>query len=110
MSDLVAFAAMQRSDLRAYESLLERIGGTDLLKLPTLGQAPGAADIFAKLEGYNPGGSVKDRVALAMIEDAERRGLLKPGYTVAEATSGNTGIGLALVCNIKNYPLVLFMP
>ncbi len=89
-------------------SLLEEIGSTDLLPLPL--QEPDGARIFVKLEGGNPGGSVKDRIALAMVEDAEARGLLKPGYTVVEATSGNTGIGLALVCNIKGYALRLFMP
>lgn len=101
---------MQAVTPRKYTSLLEKIGNTDLLQLPASFLSTGGATIFAKLEGFNPGGSVKDRVALAMIEDAERRGILKPGMTVVETTSGNTGIGLALVCNIKNYPLILFMP
>lgn len=99
---------MLRPHLKAYSTLLDQIGHTDLLKLPK--QSPEQATIFAKLEGFNPGGSVKDRIAIAMVQDAEARGVLKPGYTVVEATSGNTGIGLALVCNVKGYALRLFMP
>lgn len=99
---------MLRPHLKAYSTLLEQIGHTDLLELPR--QKPDQATIFAKLEGFNPGGSVKDRIAIAMVQDAEARGVLKPGYTVVEATSGNTGIGLALVCNVKGYALRLFMP
>jgi cysteine synthase A len=87
------------------------IGSTPLVALARFGAAGGAvARVLAKVEARNPGGSVKDRVALAMIEDAERRGTLAPGGTVVEPTSGNTGIGLALVCAVRGYRLVLTMP
>ena len=77
-----------------------------------LNRIPGESDaeIWAKLENYNPGGSVKDRICLAMIERAERDGRIKPGDTIVEPTSGNTGIGLALVCAVKGYKLTLTMP
>jgi cysteine synthase A len=91
------------------ESLLELIGGTSLLRLARV-TPPDGADVFVKLEQQNPGGSVKDRICVAMLEDAERRGVLAPGGTVVEPTSGNTGIGLALVCAAKGYHLVLTMP
>src|SRR5207237_2742365 len=71
--------------------------------------APAGIDLFVKIEAFNPLGSVKDRLALGVIEDAERRGMLEPGQTVVEATSGNTGIGLAMVCAQKGYPLVVTM-
>lgn len=90
-----------------YDSILDTIGRTPVVKLAKL--APAHASIFVKIESFNPGGSVKDRLALAVIEDAERRGVLKPGQTVIEATSGNTGIGLAMVCARKGYPLVIVM-
>ena len=87
---------------------LELIGGTPLVKLNNVIPENGA-NIFAKLEFFNPGGSVKDRIALAMVEDAEKKGLLKPGSTIIEPTSGNTGIGLALVGAIKGYNVILVM-
>jgi cysteine synthase A len=91
------------------ENLLELVGRTSVVRLARL-PVEGCAEVWAKLEQQNPGGSVKDRVALAMIEDAERRGLLAPGGTVVEPTSGNTGIGLALTCAARGYKLVLTMP
>ena len=87
---------------------LELIGGTPLVKLNSVIPENGA-NIFAKLEFFNPGGSVKDRIALAMVEDAEEKGILKPGSTIIEPTSGNTGIGLALVGAIKGYKVILVM-
>jgi cysteine synthase A len=88
-------------------SVLDLIGKTPVVRLHRL--APGDVEVFVKLEAQNPGGSVKDRIALGIIEAAERDGSLKPGQTVVEATSGNTGIGLALVCARKGYPLVVTM-
>ena len=90
-------------------STLELIGNTPVVRLNRIPE-PDGADIWAKLESFNPGGSVKDRICLAMIEDAERQGRLHPGDTIIEPTSGNTGIGLALVAAIKGYKLVLTMP
>ncbi len=94
------------------ESSLELIGGTPILKLNRYAEAAGVSDavILAKLEYLNPAGSVKDRVALAMIEDAEKKGILKPGATIIEPTSGNTGIGLAAVAAAKGYRAVLTLP
>ena len=90
-------------------SPLELIGHTPVVRLNRM---PGEddAEIWAKLENYNPGGSVKDRICLAMVERAEREGSLKPGDTIVEPTCGNTGIGLALVAAVKGYKLVLTMP
>jgi len=90
-----------------YDSILGTVGGTPSVRLAHL--SPKGVNIYAKLEAFNPMGSVKDRLALGIIEDAERRGALKPGQTVIEATSGNTGIGLAMVCAQKGYPLVIVM-
>ena len=93
------------------KNLTELIGGTPLMKLAGYSRKYGLQqDIVAKLESFNPAGSVKDRVGLAMIEDAEARGVLKPGATIIEPTSGNTGVGLAMVATIKGYHLMLTMP
>ena len=94
-----------------YDSITELIGGTPLLRLNRYCRANGLnAEIIAKLEYFNPAGSVKDRVALNMVLDAEARGLLQPGGTIIEPTSGNTGIGLALVAAARGYKLILTMP
>jgi cysteine synthase A len=90
-----------------YQSILETVGRTPIVELKSL--APPGVRLFGKLESFNPGGSVKDRLALAVIERAEQEGRLKPGQTVVEATSGNTGIGLAMVCAAKGFPLVITM-
>jgi len=90
-----------------YANILETIGNTPVVKINKL--TPAGVDLFVKIEAFNPLGSVKDRLALGVIEDAERTGALKPGQTVIEATSGNTGIGLAMVCAQKGYPLVVTM-
>ena len=90
-----------------HDSILDTIGNTPIVRLHCL--SPEGFELFAKLEAFNPLGSVKDRLALGVIEAAERDGLLKPGQTVIEATSGNTGIGLAMVCARKGYPLVIVM-
>ena len=89
--------------------MLGQIGGTPLVRLRSLAGDPGAA-VFAKCEHLNPGGSVKDRIALAIVLDAEGRGVLKPGDTIVEATAGNTGIGLALVAGARGYRVVCVMP
>ena len=92
-----------------YESILGLIGDTPLVGLDALSPTPGVR-IWAKLEGQNPGGSSKDRIALKMIELAEEDGALTPGATILEPSSGNTGIGLALICRLKGYPLKIVMP
>ena len=93
------------------KQLTELIGNTPLLELNKFSKAKNIeTPIIAKIEYFNPGGSVKDRIALAMIEDAETKGLLKPGATIIEPTSGNTGVGLALVSAVKGYKLILTMP
>jgi cysteine synthase len=95
--------------LHVAEDVTELMGSTPMLHLHRVVPA-GAADVYAKLEFFNPGGSVKDRAALGMILDAERRGLLQPGATILEATAGNTGVGLALVGVHRGYKVVLFVP
>ena len=96
---------------RIYDSVLDTIGATPLVRLPRLTEKYGLkAELLAKLEFFNPLSSVKDRMGLAMIEAAEQAGVLKPGMTVIEPTSGNTGIALAFVCAARGYPLILCMP
>jgi len=94
--------------MKPHENIIQLIGNTPLVKLNKI-PGPDHADIWAKLEGCNPGGSVKDRIALSMIETAEREGTLKPGGTIIEPTSGNTGIGLALIAAVKGYRIILTM-
>ena len=94
---------------RVAASVLELIGGTPLVRLNRIPNPEGAT-VLAKMESLNPAGSVKDRIAYAMVDDAERRGVLKPGATVVEPTSGNTGVGLAMVCAVRGYRLILTMP
>ena len=93
---------------RKFNSILETVGNTPVVRINRL--APAGVNLYVKVEAFNPLGSVKDRLALGVIEAAEKSGALKPGQTVIEATSGNTGIGLAMVCAAKGYPLVLVMP
>src|SRR4051812_3443663 len=90
-----------------FANILETVGNTPVVKINNL--APANVNLYVKIEAFNPLGSVKDRLALGIIEDAEKKGALKPGQTVCEATSGNTGIGLAMVCAQKGYPLVVTM-
>ena len=90
-----------------FDNILETVGNTPIVRLNRLG--PDGVNVFVKLEAFNPMSSVKDRLALGVIEDAEASGALQPGQTVVEATSGNTGIGLAMVCAQKGYPLVVTM-
>ena len=92
---------------RKFDNILETVGNTPVVRINKL--APAGINLYVKIEAFNPLGSVKDRLALGVIEDAERTGALKPGQTVVEATSGNTGIGLAMVCAQKGYPLVVTM-
>lgn len=100
-------ARMTRGRGRLYASVVDAIGDTPCIRINTL--APAHVRVYVKAEFFNPAGSVKDRLAISIIEEAERRGDLKPGQTVVEATSGNTGIGLAMVCAAKGYPLVVTM-
>jgi cysteine synthase len=90
-----------------YNSIIDTIGHTPIIRLNRI--APANQNMYVKVEAFNPAGSVKDRLAIAIIEDAEKRGTLKPGQTVVEATSGNTGIALAMVCAAKGYPFVAVM-
>jgi cysteine synthase A len=90
-----------------FDSILDTVGNTPVIRINKL--APAGVNLYVKMEAFNPLGSVKDRLALGIIEDAEKSGALKPGQTVIEATSGNTGIGLAMVCAQKGYPLVVTM-
>src|SRR5436305_2888998 len=92
---------------RIYQGINDTIGNTPVVRINRL--APAGVNVFVKIEAFNPLGSVKDRLALGVIEAAEKSGALKPGQTVVKATSGNTGIGLAMVCAAKGYPLVLIM-
>ena len=92
---------------KLFDSVLETIGDTPSIRINTL--APKHVSLYVKAEFFNPASSVKDRLAISIIETAEEKGVLKPGQTVVEATSGNTGIGLAMVCAAKGYPLVVTM-
>ncbi|MGZ8667737.1 MAG: PLP-dependent cysteine synthase family protein [Solirubrobacterales bacterium] len=107
------FIVLERLDNRPcggkYGDIVQAIGNTPLVELKRLSPKPGVR-IYAKLEGYNPTGSVKDRVARSMIESAEEQGLIGPGQTILEPTSGNTGISLAMICRRKGYPLKVVMP
>lgn len=97
--------------MKIYNNLTELVGHTPLMRVPALSKALGAkTDLIAKIEYFNPLSSAKDRIALAMVDDAEARGILKPGGTIIEPTSGNTGIGLAFVAAIRGYQLILTMP
>ena len=97
--------------MRVYQNLIELVGNTPILRLNNVEKTNNlTGEIYAKLEKYNPAGSVKDRAALEIIEDAERRGILKPGATIIEPTSGNTGIGLAFIARLKGYKVILTMP
>src|SRR5213075_2974001 len=99
--------AKAESDMAKYGSILETVGNTPIVRINKL--APEHVNLCVKIEAFNPLGSVKDRLALGIIEAAEKSGELKPGQTVVEASSGNTGIGLAMVCAAKGYPLVVTM-
>lgn len=97
--------------MKVYQNLIELVGNTPMLRLDNMEKTNNlTGEIYAKLEKYNPAGSVKDRAALEIIEDAERKGILKPGATIIEPTSGNTGIGLAFIARLKGYKVILTMP
>jgi cystathionine beta-synthase len=95
--------------LRVYDDILDTIGKTPLVRLNRLGRGL-PCPIYAKVEFFNPGGSIKDRIALNIIEEAERSGRLKPGGTIVESTSGNTGLGLAIVSAKKGYKTIFVLP
>src|SRR5687767_15693706 len=101
-------ADVYNSPMQVYSSVLEMIGRTPLLKVGRLDTGP--CELFLKLELMNPGGSIKDRIGVSMIEEAEKRGDIKPGDILVEATAGNTGLGLALVAAQKGYRLILVLP
>ncbi|MDP2675882.1 MAG: pyridoxal-phosphate dependent enzyme, partial [Dehalococcoidia bacterium] len=98
-----------KRDGQIAETVLDLIGDTPMVRLNRV-VPDGAAEVLAKVESHNPAGSVKDRIALSMIEAAEREGRIKPGDTIVEPTSGNTGIGLAMVAAVKGYRLIVTMP
>ena len=91
-------------------NVTELVGRTPLVRLNRVVDQKGSAEIIGKVEAFNPGGSLKDRACLAMIEEAERSGLIKKGSTIIEPTSGNTGIGLAMICAVRGYRCILTMP
>ncbi len=91
------------------ESILDTIGNTPLVRIKHLNPRPAEVEIFAKVEGFNPSGSIKDRIALNMIEHAEQNGLIHEGQTIIEPTSGNTGIGLAIIGIVRGYPVEIVM-
>ena len=92
-----------------YNGALDLIGKTPIMKINNMVDKD-CADVYVKLEKFNPGGSAKDRAALGMVEEAEKQGLLKEGYTIVEPTSGNTGIGLAFIGRLKGYKVIIVMP
>ena len=100
---------MGYTGMKVYENLADTFGNTPLVKLPRMAKGLGAT-VLVKMESFNPAGSVKDRIGVAMIEAAEREGRLRPGVTIVEPTSGNTGIALAFVAAAKGYPIILVMP
>lgn len=106
--DRKAFFLTFKTIYMRFNNILETIGNTPLVRINNL--FPAGYEVYIKLERTNPGGSIKDRIALSMVEDAEKKGFLKPGTLIVEPTSGNTGIGLALVAAVKKYKLVLVMP
>ncbi|NQT94863.1 MAG: cysteine synthase A [Candidatus Omnitrophica bacterium] len=108
-NDKLEFVYFMGGGSKVAENILELIGNTPIVKLNRIVEDD-MADIYVKLESYNPGGSVKDRICLSMIEDAEAKGLIKEGATIIEPTSGNTGIGLAMIAAVKGYKCILTMP
>lgn len=102
---------MEANPLKVYQNVVDAIGCTPMIKLNWICKDFDIdCQIFAKCENFNMGGSIKDRVAIQMIEEAEKRGLIKPGFTLVKSTSGNTGIGLALACIVKGYKLIITIP